>query len=252
MITKTLKLGSVGDDVISWQTFLKGLFKTNLIIDGDFGEQTYKLTLRFQLENGIPQDGIVGPKTLAKALQVGLHLPDTSYTSNVSMLSESDKKQLFGSFSYIPEPQPNNPEGIKILGSWVGDNISIFNIPQLKTVTGAPKSGNVYFHKQAGPIFQKLFQTWEDEGLMQYVISWEGSFFPRFVRGSKTYLSNHCYGSAFDINGLANRLGSTPAQIGERGSVHLLVPFAESLGVFWGGNFDRPDGMHFEIGKSEF
>ena len=124
----------------------------------------------------------------------------------------------------------------------------MFHIPQLIGIPGAPKSGNVYFHNAAGPSFQKLFQKWEDDGLMKFVLSWGGSFMPRFVRGSRTYLSNHAYGTAFDINSIYNPLGSTPVPEGTKGSVKPLLAACEELGIFWGGNFDRPDGMHFELG----
>ncbi len=63
-------------------------------------------------------------------------------------------------------------------------------------------------------------------------------------------LSNHAYGTAFDINAAQNGLGVEPAAIGKRGCVRELVPLANRHGFFWGGHFSkRKDGMHFEVGK---
>jgi hypothetical protein len=63
-------------------------------------------------------------------------------------------------------------------------------------------------------------------------------------------LSNHSFGSAFDINFIDNMLGAEPAICGQRGSVRELVSAANSLNIFWGGHFSHAkDGMHFEISK---
>jgi hypothetical protein len=63
-------------------------------------------------------------------------------------------------------------------------------------------------------------------------------------------LSNHAYGSAFDINYAWNRLGQVPALVGEKGAVRELVTLAHKHGFYWGGHFnERLDGMHFEVAK---
>jgi hypothetical protein len=62
-------------------------------------------------------------------------------------------------------------------------------------------------------------------------------------------LSNHAFGSAFDINAGQNGLGRIPAAVGAYGSVRELVPIAHRFGFYWGGHFSRADGMHFEVAK---
>ena len=88
---------------------------------------------------------------------------------------------------------------------------------------------------------------WEKAGLLDRIISFGGGFEPRFVRGSTTTLSNHSFGSAFDINVAWNERGHRPALVGEKGSVRELVPIAHKWGFWWGGHFSTPDGMHFEV-----
>ena len=55
-----LKKGSKGDDVKELQKLL------NITVDGDFGPATELAVMRFQAQNGLKTDGIVGPKTWKK------------------------------------------------------------------------------------------------------------------------------------------------------------------------------------------
>ena len=97
---------------------------------------------------------------------------------------------------------------------------------------------------------QQLWSAWESEGLLNRIKTWDGSFVARFVRGSRTNLSNHSFGSAFDINEGTNAIGTTPALVGQIGCVRELVQIANANGFYWGGHYDsRKDGMHFEIAQ---
>ena len=66
--TETLalsKYGSRGDEVIQIQTKLKRWGYYNGNIDGIYGSQTLAAVKYFQRKNGLSQDGIAGPQTLA-------------------------------------------------------------------------------------------------------------------------------------------------------------------------------------------
>lgn len=67
-ITKTLKLGMSGIDVSNLQKMLqdKGYFPVNAQCTGYFGSVTLEAVKKFQKENGLQVDGIVGPKTREK------------------------------------------------------------------------------------------------------------------------------------------------------------------------------------------
>ena len=104
------------------------------------------------------------------------------------------------------------------------------------------------FHRLAVGQLVALWAHWEKEGLLDRVLTWEGAFVARYVRGSSTNLSNHAFGSAFDINYAWNKLRKIPAFVGSKGSVRELVPIANEHGFFWGGHYEsRLDGMHFEV-----
>lgn len=162
-----------------------------------------------------------------------------------ALANNEERQKIFGPFNFVADPQPNNKEHIRILGDWVEKNIVKLEIPQLKGVKNAPKT--VAFHTKGADALVKMFAAWEKAGLIGRILTWEGSFVPRFVRGSTKSLSNHAFGTAFDINARWNAMGSQPALIGKEGVTRELVPIANEHGFFWGGHFTRPDGMHFEV-----
>lgn len=163
---------------------------------------------------------------------------------NFSTPTAAERNRLFGTFQYR-----NNGDGtIKILGGWASENIVRVEIPQLVGVEGAPKTGVVLFHKKGAVQLQEFFEAVEEEGLKHLILTWAGSFYPRFIRGSRTSLSNHSWGTAFDINAAWNGLGRQPAPVGAKGSLLKIVPIANEFGFFWGGHYNsRLDGMHFEL-----
>ena len=96
---------------------------------------------------------------------------------------------------------------------------------------------------------QGLWKFWRQQDLLGPNIHWGGLWNPRLKRGGDT-LSNHAWGTAFDINASANPLGCLPAFPGENGSLFGLVESAQRFGFGWGGHYaTRLDGMHFEVVK---
>ncbi len=255
MALPVLKRGAIGEAVQRWQQFLIGHGFPNLVADGKFGQATEDATKKYQLSKGLVGDGTVGAKTYAKALEDGFDgvqydgdfPPKPAFPPVVSL---SERQQLFGKFDYVSDPTPDNPERIKILGNWVLENIEAVKLPQFENITGAPSNGKMEFHRFAVPQLQGLWNAWQSKDLLKLILTFDGSFAPRFIRGSRTVLSNHAFGSAFDINYQWNKLSHIPALVGQKGSVRLLVPIANDYGFYWGGHFNsRKDGMHFEVAK---
>jgi len=166
-------------------------------------------------------------------------------------------KQLFGTFEYEAiQGQQGCP--IKIKGTWEQDNITTVDIPQLTgkingTTNKAIAKGAIKFNKKAQKQLQRLWNAWETAGLLDRVLTFDGGFVPRFIKrkdGScATSLSNHAWGSAFDINAAFNGLGEEPALVGQKGCTRELVEIANQHGFYWGGHFGTKDGMHFEVAK---
>lgn len=75
----TIKLGSKGSDVKKAQQLLiaKGYSCGAAGADGDFGAGTYNAVKKFQADNGLEADGIVGDKTWAALLKTEQPKPET-------------------------------------------------------------------------------------------------------------------------------------------------------------------------------
>ncbi len=264
---KFLKKGMTGSEVEQWQYFLIGEEYYMVEANGTFGENTLLATQQFQRMAGLDDDGVVGPASFAKAKDFGFLLEsidekdefkktysddkntyDWPKISDFRTLSASKTEELFGHIKYEPLSNGN----IKILNRWDKKNLKRIYIPQLNKIgqLWGHDKGYILFHEKGEAQMKALWDAWEKEGLLQFVTDWCCSYSPRFIRGSKSRLSNHAFGTAFDINIRANALGKMPPKVGEKGSVRLLVPLANKFGFFWGGHYRRrKDGMHFELAK---
>lgn len=247
-------------DVSRWQAFLVGQGFQSGASDGTFGPKTKDATTVFQRRHLLTPDGSVGPQTASKAMSLGYDPTEDDDMSEAGpnwppppaelhqLVTNSEREAAFGKFAYRSAPVAGSPEAIQILDTWAKDNVVQVHVPQLKGIQGAPSSCSVPFHKSGANQLKALFSSWERAGLMSLVLTWAGSWVPRFIRGSTRVLSNHAFGTAFDVNPIWNGLGAKPALVGQRGSVRKLVPLANDHGFYWGGHYaGRPDGMHFEL-----
>ena len=238
-----LKLGTTSPEVAKWQAFL------GLLPSGIFNDETVQATKEWQRSHGLDDDGMVGPDTMAAAATEGYTRPTNDYyppRPPFHSPTADERDRMFGKFAY----RRKNDTDIVITDDWASKNIIQVKIPQLIGVSGAPPSGIVQFHRKGADQLKAFFAEVESAGMLSLVISWAGSFYPRFIRGSQRTLSNHSWGTAFDINAPENWLNQKPAAVGKKGSLLKLVPIANKHGFFWGGHYNtRLDGMHFELAK---
>lgn len=160
-------------------------------------------------------------------------------------LTQAERVAKFGHIPYKPHPTKNDPDAVIVPWEWKASHLREYMIPQLAKL-GVRHS--VTFHYAAGPRTVKLWQAWDYRGLLGAVHSWNGSFVTRFKRGSARAnegdLSNHSWGTAFDINARELPRGMPVANVPL--DFLALVPVAEEFGFAWGGHFGTPDPMHFE------
>lgn len=255
---QVLRLHAQGPTVRQWQLFLIGQGLLAGTADGKFGLLTEQATAAFQKRRKLKPDGEAGNKTIGAAMQLGFKVlsdeddartginwpPPPSFPPLVGTLA---RQQLFGKFRFVAAPTSSNPENIRVLDDWAAQHIGIAHLPAV----GGAVPAKVQFHRLAIPQLEQLWKDWHKAGLLDHVRTWDGSYVPRFIRGSRTVLSNHAFGTAFDINANFNRLGTIPARLGQPGSVRDMVALANKHGFYWGGHFggSRIDGMHFEIAK---
>ena len=262
---KDLRLGMKGDEVGDWQSFLRGQGYYFGAIDDDFGGLTHDATILFQKAHKLGADGVVGQNTHYQAILLGLN--DSSVTSTLfdfpkkpnfqPLVGNALREKMFGKFKFVNAPIKGNLEGIRITDDWESKNIIKVNLPALSKATNGQFT-SMRFHKLAEGQLVKFFEELEKQNLHTKILSYAGAFYPRYIRGSRTQLSNHSWGTAFDINVPWNGLNHTPALMGQKGCVRELVPIANEFGFYWGGHFGknvngkmigRMDGMHFEIAK---
>jgi hypothetical protein len=256
---RVLRKGMSGSDVARWQVFLRGQGFA-LVATNEFDKPTLDATIAFQTAHNLAIDGVVGNQTFGRAMLLGFSMvadPDDTSTIGPNfppppafrpLTGTSQRQKVFGKFAFKPKPLPNNKEHIVITDDWEAKNIERVPVRQLIGIPGASVDGGVRFHRLATTQFVALWAAWEKAKLLNRVLSYEGAFVPRFIRGSTNVLSNHAFGSAFDINASFNPLGAEPARVGDRGCVRELVTIAHEHGFYWGGHFaKRPDGMHFEL-----
>ena len=286
---RTIRIGSRGPDVQAWQTFLRGgqidadgnctaADGDALISDGIFGAVTDRGTKAWQTKNGLTADGIVGKDTWAHAVADSFPVtavPDGTVTTDVDtapdadapvpsvptvdktlaswparpswaqpLVSQAEREAVLGVLTYVSAPTKGNPEAVKITNDFASKNIAKFLIPLLSKTP-------ISMHKLAGPQFQAWCQAIIAKGLADRILSFSGCWVPRYVRGSRTRLSNHSWGSAVDLNVPYNRRGHQSALVGQKGSLREVVEFCADFGLFSGMWYKGApeDGMHIELFK---
>jgi hypothetical protein len=206
------------------------------------------------------QNPAPGPKPSGQALTASPSGPVVNRTEDLtwwppkppfSPLTAVSRAALFGRFTFTATPTPYNPELIDIDPKWVASNIVEVEIPQLRKVLSEDHWRKVRFHRLGVERLRRLFAAWEEAGLINRIRSFDGTFVPRFVRGSRSLLSAYAWGTSFSINAGWNGLGATPAAPTQTGSNAELVPLANGLGFYWGGHFAVPSGAQFELTEVE-
>jgi hypothetical protein len=192
--------------------------------------------------------------------------PDPSWPARPSDLlpydSNREKCRAFGDpAAGIPldgtsiSPQPGHAHRFNFApnAAWEEQNLRNVTVPQLASRSLDDRQR---FHKLGVDQLLALWAEWESAGLLELVVSQNGFYVPRFIKNDepghfRRTLSNHAFGTAFDVNARTNARKKTPALLGQAGSVRMLVEIANKHGFYWGGHFARDiiDGMHFELGK---
>ena len=133
--------------------------------------------------------------------------------------------------------------------------LTIWRVPEDLQVGVIPR--RIYCNKDMVEPLCEAFCNIKERGLSGQLITWDGCYNVRPVRGyereydalikadrqeeAAQLLSIHSWGAAIDINAFQNRLGQVPMM-----SPELVACFTDA-GFDWGGHWQRPDGMHFQL-----
>ena len=116
--------------------------------------------------------------------------------------------------------------------------MTVLTVPSDLRIGAVP--ARVYCNRDLVQPLLRAFENLRDANLADEIRTWDGCFNIRSKRVNQS-LSLHSWGLAIDINASWNQLGKTPTL-----PANVVLCFLEA-GFEWGGTWDVPDGMHFQL-----
>lgn len=95
-----------------------------------------------------------------------------------------------------------------------------------------------------GRVMARLKETDPD---IYTAVGTAGAVCARYIRGSRTSVSNHSWGTAIDLT-LEGELDPF-ADGGTQFGLLILAEYFNDEGWYWGAGYNREDSMHFEVGE---
>lgn len=116
----------------------------------------------------------------------------------------------------------------------------LWDVPSKLEIGVIPKK--IYCNRDMVEPLTKVFEELILTGLVEELRTWDGCFNIRKKRGT-TSTSLHSWGIAVDVNAAWNPFG------GKSNLSHDFVNVWKKHGFDWGGDWSRPDPMHFQLSK---
>ncbi|MCB0413193.1 MAG: M15 family metallopeptidase [Bdellovibrionales bacterium] len=117
-------------------------------------------------------------------------------------------------------------------------NMVLWDVPSELEIGVIPK--RIYCNKDMLIPLTLAFKALISTGYVKELKTFDGCFNIRQKRGGVTQ-SLHSWGVAIDVNAAWNGLGKTPTL-----SQGFVKCFTDN-GFDWGGHWNKPDGMHFQL-----
>ncbi len=119
----------------------------------------------------------------------------------------------------------------------------LWDVPTYLEIGAIPK--RLYCSKAMVMPLTRAFEALIKSGSVNELKTFDGCFNIRNKRNGGTP-SLHSWGVAIDINAAWNRMGQKPTM-----PMSVVACFT-GAGFDWGGDWSRPDGMHFQLSKKTF
>ena len=116
----------------------------------------------------------------------------------------------------------------------------LWDVPPHLEIGQIPKK--IYCNKDLIKPLEKALTNLVERKLVSQLKTWDGCFNIRKKRGA-TSPSLHSWGIAIDVNAAWNRFGCSPT------CSQAFVECFTDAGFEWGGEWRKPDGMHFQLGS---
>lgn len=175
----------------------------------------------------------------------GQHLPETeALTEQMRAARDRFNKGV---------TQPRNKTMLELLGrprEDLGTDCRTITKPRLKDLVETRQIGPIKatMLKPALDSLERILAALKlDEPDIAAKLGTAGSLCVRLIRGSTSAVSNHSFGTAIDITlqGELDPFADGTMQIG----LVILAEHFNAEGWYWGGGYNREDGMHFEVGE---
>ena len=188
------------------------------------------------------------PTTDAEGLSAGedeQHQPETeALTEQMKAARERFNKGI---------TQPRNKTMLALLGrprEDLGTDCRGITNPRLKGLVETRQIGPIKatMLKPALDSLERIVaKLQEDEPDIAAKLGTAGALCVRLIRGSNSSVSNHSFGTAIDITlqGELDPFADGTMQIG----LVILAEHFNAEGWYWGGGYNREDGMHFDVGE---
>jgi hypothetical protein len=125
--------------------------------------------------------------------------------------------------------------------SWFSERAAYVTVPWDMRLSWAKDTRvkRIVYHARI-PTFEAFIHALHNAGLGQELKFYGGGFNFRPQRGNSGKISTHAFLAAWDFNPEENGLGT-------KGKMNpKVVKLAKKYGFIWGGDFTRPDPMHFQ------
>ncbi|MDO9105197.1 MAG: M15 family metallopeptidase [Methylovulum sp.] len=119
----------------------------------------------------------------------------------------------------------------------------LWDVPPELEIGTLPK--RIYCNKRMVEPLSRAFAELIKTGEVKYLKTWDGCFNIRKKKGGGSY-SLHSWGLAIDVNAAWNKYGIIPNLRPQ------TVRCFTRNGFDWGGEWKKPDGMHFQLEKALF
>lgn len=116
----------------------------------------------------------------------------------------------------------------------------LWDVPTELEVGVIPK--RIYCNRDMVKPLSQAFKNLITTGFVKELKTWDGCFNIRKKKAGTT-MSLHSWGAAIDVNAAWNAFNKTPTL-----SAGFVKCFTDA-GFDWGGVWDVPDGMHFQLKK---
>jgi len=116
----------------------------------------------------------------------------------------------------------------------------LWDVPSELEIGVIPK--RLYCNKDLVAPLSQAFKNLIESNCVSELKTWDGCFNIRKMRGLKS-MSLHSWGIAIDVNAAWNGLNKKPVLS------KAFVQCFKDAGFDWGGDWQRLDGMHFQLAK---